>query len=229
MSFLEVNKIHNIDCLEGLKQLEDNSVDLIVTDPPYNLNKDFANDNLEEQEFIDFLVPIFNEMVRVIKPKHSVIIFFDSGKKLPLFWKCLFKSNLKFQKSCNLYKPNDCSMPHNRILRTSEVFFICSKTDVLNHDGDKYIHDCLIGNHTKKEGWKHPTAKNIKIIREIIESHSKVGWLVLDPFMGSGTTAIACYQLGRDYLGYEIDKSFCDIPKLRLKQRKLTIEEGFTP
>ncbi len=129
-----------MDCLEGMKQLEDDSIDLIVTDPPYNLNKDFVNDSLKEEDFINFLTPILNEMARVIKPKHSVVIFFDSGQKLPLFWKCLFKSNLKFQKACNFYKPNDCSMPHNRILRTSEVFYVCSKTEVLNHDGDIYIY-----------------------------------------------------------------------------------------
>ncbi len=221
MPILEVNKIYNMDCLEGMKQLEDNSIDLVVTDPPYNLGKDFANDNLEEQEFINFLTPILNEMARVIKPKHSVIIFFDSGKKLPLFWKCLFKSNLKFQKGCNFYKPNDCSQPHNRTLRKSEVFYICSKTEVLHHDGDTYIHDCLIGNHTKKEGWYHPTAKNVSVIRKIIKSHSKIGWLVLDPFMGSGTVALVCYQLGRRYLGYELNKEFCEIPKLRLQQKIL--------
>jgi len=218
---MELNKIYNMDCLEGLKHLEDNSIDLIVTDPPYNLGKNFANDNLEEEEFINFLTPILNEMCRVIKPKHSVIIFFDSGKKLPLFWKCLFKSKLHFQKSCNFYKPNDCSMPHNRTLRTSEVFFICSKTPELNHDGETYIHDCLIGNHTKKESWQHPTAKNIKVIREIIKSHSKIGWVILDPFIGSGTTAVASYQLGRRYIGFEINKEFCDIPNVRLKQRVL--------
>jgi DNA modification methylase len=80
MSILEVNKIYNMGCLEGMRQLDNDSIDLIVTDPPYNLNKDFANDNLNEQEFIEFLTPIFNEMARIIKPKHSVIIFFDLWK-----------------------------------------------------------------------------------------------------------------------------------------------------
>ena len=210
-----------MDCLEGLKLLPNDSVDLIVTDPPYNLNKDFENDNLSEQEFIDFLTPIFNEMARIIKPKHSVIIFFDSGQKLPLFWKCLFKSKLNFQKGCNFYKPNDCSMPHNRILRTSEVFYVCSKTPELNHDGEKYIHDCLVGNHTKKESWYHPTAKNIKVIRECVLSHSCKGEVVLDPFMGSGTLALACYQTGRRYLGFEIDKKYVEIAQKRLSQKVL--------
>ncbi len=218
---LEINQIHNMDCLRGLKLLPDDSVDLIVTDPPYNLNKDFENDNLSEQEFIDFLTPIFDEMARVIKPKHSVIIFFDSGQKLPLFWKCLFKSKLDFQKGCNFYKPNDCSMPHNRILRTSEVFYVCSKTPELNHDGEKYIHDCLVGNHTKKESWYHPTAKNINVIRECVLSHSCKGEVVLDPFMGSGTLALACYQTGRRYLGFEIDSNYVEIAQKRLSQKVL--------
>jgi site-specific DNA-methyltransferase (adenine-specific) len=73
---LELNKIYNMDCLEGLKQIDDESIDLIVTDPPYNLKKGFENDNLSEDDFINFLTPIFNEMARVIKPKHSIIIFF---------------------------------------------------------------------------------------------------------------------------------------------------------
>jgi site-specific DNA-methyltransferase (adenine-specific) len=218
---LEINKIYNMDCLEGLKLLPNDSVDLIVTDPPYNLNKDFENDNLSEMEFIDFLTPIFDEMARVIKPKHSVIIFFDSGQKLPLFWKCLFKSKLNFQKGCNFYKPNDCSMPHNRILRKSEVFYVCSKTPELNHDGEKYIHDCLVGNHTKKESWYHPTAKNINVIRECVLSHSCKGDVVLDPFMGSGTLALACYQTGRRYLGFEIDSNYVEIAQKRLRQKVL--------
>lgn len=219
---IKLNKIHCMDCLEGMKQLPDNSVDLIVTDPPYNLNKNFENDNLSEKEFINFLTPIFNEMARMIKPKHSIIIFFDAGQKLPLFWKCLFKSKLNFQKGCNFYKPNDCSMPHNRILRTSEVFYVCSKTPKLNHEGEKYIHDCLSANygHIEKD-WYHPTAKNIKVIREIIKSHSLKSWVVLDPFMGSGTTAVACKQLGRNFIGYEISQEYVDIANKRLSQENL--------
>ena len=221
---LEINMTHNMDCLKGLKLIPDSSIDLIVTDPPYNLNKDFANDNLSEKEFINFLTPIFNEMARVIKPKHSVIIFFDSGQKLPLFWKCLFNSKLKFQKGCNYYKPNDCSMPHNRILRTSEVFYVCSKTPELNHEGDKYIHDCLIGNHTKKESWYHPTAKNINVIRQCVLSHSIKGQIVLDPFMGSGTLALACNQTERNYIGFEIDSNYIDIQTKRLSQKTLKFD-----
>ena len=219
---MRTDVIYNGDCIQGLKRLPDNSVDLVVTDPPYNLKKDFANDDLSEEDFVKFLTPVFDELARVIKPKHSVIIFFDAGKKLPLFWKCLFNSKLKFQKACNLYKPNDCSQPHNRILRTSEVFYVCSKTDELNHDGETYIHDCLLANHTKKESWYHPTAKNLKITRQIIQSSSLANNIVLDPFMGSGTTAKACYELNRRFIGFELDPEYCEIARKRLKQKVIT-------
>ncbi len=83
-----------MDALRGLKQLADKSVDLILTDPPYNLGKDFKNDNLTEEDYIAFLLPILNQFKRIIKPKHSIIIFFDSGKKLNLLFKCLLFSGL---------------------------------------------------------------------------------------------------------------------------------------
>ena len=214
---LEIDKIYCMDCLEGMKQIPDNSIDLVVADPPYNLNKPFKNDNLTEEEYISFLTPILKKLKNIIKPKHSIIIFFDSGQKLPLFWKSILKTKLYFQKSCTLYKPNDCSMPHNRILRKSEVFYILSKTPELHHEGEKYIHDCLIANHTKKEKWYHPTAKNINIIKELILSHSCKHDLVLDPFMGSGATAVACKLLNRHYIGFEINPDYCRIAEQRLK------------
>jgi DNA modification methylase len=213
---LELNKIYCIDALEGLKQLEDNSIDLVVTDPPYNIGKDFKNENLSEIEYIKFLSPILDELARVIKPKHSVIIFFDNGKNLPLFWKCLFNSKLVFQKGCTMYKPNDCSMPHNRILRTSEVFYVLSKTPELCHSGEKYIHDCLIMNHGSKEDFYHPSVKDLKTIKEIVLSHSCIGETVLDPFSGSGTTLVACKKLERDFIGFEISAEYCEIANKRL-------------
>ena len=216
-----INKVINGDCLEVMRKMKDKSVDLILTDPPYNLKKDFKNDNLTEQEFLNFLLPIFNEFARIIKDKHSVVIFFDNGQKLPLFWKTLFASNLIFQKGCQFYKPNDCSMPHNRILRKSEVFYICSSTPQLNHDGDGYMHDCIIENHTKKEGWYHPTAKNIEVIKKIIYVNSTKNQIILDPFLGSGTTAVAAKQLKRNFIGIEISPAYCKIAQDRLRQEML--------
>lgn len=215
---MELNKIYCMDCLEGMKELEDKSVDLVLTDPPYNLQKDFKNDNLSEGEFVKFLVPIMKECGRIIKEKHLIIFFFDSGQKLPLIWKSLFSTDLYFQHSCNLYKPNDCSMPHNRILRKSEVFYILTSTPQLSCSGDIFIHDCLIGNHTKKDkSWYHPTAKNINVIEKIVLSHSVKGDTILDPFMGSGTTAVACAKNQRRFIGFELEQKYVNIANKRIK------------
>jgi DNA modification methylase len=221
---IELNKIYNMDCLKGMKLIDDNSIDLIVTDPPYNLNKSFENDNLSENNYISFLSPILNEMARIIKPKHSVIIFFDNGKKLPLFWKCLFNSNLIFQKGCTFYKPNDCTTPHNHVLRKSEVFYICSKTKELHHDGETYIHDCLINNYLNVDkNLHHPTIKNIDMIKDIIRSHSIKNDIILDPFMGSGTTAIACLSLNRNFIGFELDDEYYNMINKRILDYKSQI------
>ncbi len=217
MGKLEINKVYHGDCLDIMKQLDDCSIDLIVTDPPYNLGKGFLNDDLNKDSYIRFLSERLNEMCRVIKDKHSVILFFDNGKNLPLFWKSLFKSNLVFQKGCTWYKPNDCTYPHNRVLRKSDVFYICSKTKTLNHKGDKFIHDCIITKYLRiDKSFHHPTAKTMDVIKEIILSHSIKGDLVLDPFLGSGTTAIVCNMLKRNWIGIEIDKGYVDLSNKRI-------------
>ena len=218
---IELNKIYCMDCLEGMKHLEDNSVDLVVTDPPYNLNKGFDNDNLLEEDYVSFLVPCLNEIGRISKAKNPIIIFFDSGKNLKLFWLSFLKTKLHFQRHCTLYKQNDCSYPHNRTLRTSEAFLIVSKTPELSSEGEKYIHDCLISNYGFMERWSHPSAKPIGIIREIILAHSIANNTVLDPFMGSGTTALACKQLNRNFIGFEINQEYVDIANRRLAQETL--------
>ena len=90
------------------------------------------------------------------------------------------------------------------------------------------MHDCIISNHVKKDkSWYHPTAKDVGIIKKIIESSSIEGSLVLDPFMGSGTTAVACKYLKRKYIGFELSKEFCDIAEKRLSKTniKFTLED----
>ncbi len=177
---------------------------------------------MTEEDYIAFLLPILNQFKRIIKPKHSIIIFFDSGKRLNLLFKCLLFSGLYIQKAGFLYKPNDCSYAHNRILRTSEIFLVLSSTKVLNHEGEKFIHDVIISNHKKKENWYHPTAKSQEAVKELILSHSKEDDLIVDCFMGSGTTAIVCKENNRKFIGFEISNEYCKIAKKRLSQLNIT-------
>ena len=64
---MEINRIYNVDCLEGIKQLKNKSVDLIVTDPPYNIGKDFENDDLPQKEYLNWCEKWIKECVRILK------------------------------------------------------------------------------------------------------------------------------------------------------------------
>ena len=73
----------------------------------------------------------------------------------------------------------------------------------------------------KKENWEHPTQKPVELCRWILEKYSNEGDTVLDPFMGSGTTAVACKQLQRNFIGFELSQKYVDIANRRLQQDTL--------
>ena len=206
------------DCLEVLKELPDESVDCVITDPPYNIGKDIKNDNLELKEFEEFTISYLNELKRVIKPKRPILIFFNTGESLSDFFN--FSSRvLKFKKYINWYKPNDCSFPIASVLRKSEALLLFAPENVLNYDSDKNIHDCLIFNKIIKDRtfW-HPTVKELPLLESIVLAFSKKGDLILDCFMGSGTTGVACMKLQRKFIGIELDEKYFDICEKRINQ-----------
>jgi len=207
------------DCLEKLKEIPDGSVDAVITDPPYGLNKDIVGDTTENLQAL--LTNFLKEAKRVIKDRHSIVVFFDYGKNLPYLWRAVDASGCFFEKGATLYKPNDCSMPHNRWLRTSEAIWVLSKNGVLNHDGDIYLHDVIIANHRSLERWwYHPTAKSQKAINLLVQANTEEGDTILDPFMGSGTTGVACAKLNRNFIGIEIDEGYFKIAERRINEWK---------
>ena len=203
------------DCTIGLKGLADNSVDCIITDPPYGINyhsgyykngnphKPIENDNT-------LFIPLA-ELWRVLKPTGAMFIFYSH--KVPLIdkrvknviiwvknnWTAgdLYK-NFGNQYECIAYMPKDEFELHSK--RYSNVWLF-----------DRVSADNLL----------HPTQKPESIIRRLIEAGTNKSDLVLDPFVGSGTTAVCCKQLDRDFIGFEIEKSYMDIAQKRLNQKTL--------
>ena len=119
-----------------------------------------------------------------------------------------------------MYKPNDCIYPYRGWLLTSEAILLFSKgkpKPLLERK--PYKHDCYL--HKKigqEDGGNHPTVKPLDIIRDLV---SRVEGIILDPFLGSGTTAVACKQLNKDFIGIEINKDYVNIANKRLKQETL--------
>lgn len=212
--------IENKDCVDFLKTLPDQSIDLVLIDPPYNINKSFKNDSLDLIQLEMFTKSYIEEIRRVIKPRRPILIFYNSGENLLEYMK-IVGSILNFKKLMVLYKPNDCSMPLKSVLRTSEALLLFNTGGALTYDQDTFTHDVIVQNVKVASGFYHPTVKNVGVIRKLVTSFSIKGNLVLDCFAGSGTTALACKETGRNFTGCEIDKKYFKICQDRLKQKGL--------
>ncbi len=210
----ELNKIYCMDCLEGLKKLPDNSIDLVITDPPYGINADKGvggfgsspktarkyNDNWDNKTPSK---EVFNEILRVGK---KVFIFGGNffTDKLPIgtHWIVWDKiGDIKFKNPFS-----DCELIWSNINKKT-----IKKIKVIQQG---FIRDKGFSNQRV-----HPTQKPIKIIREILKEYD--GNIILDCFMGSGTTAIACKQLNKLFLGFEINPEYIKISNKRLAQQTL--------
>ncbi len=205
------NTIQNIDCLDGLKSLPNNSVDLIFTDPPYGLNKTgIKNDNN-----LDLFYSILPDSHRVLKDDAFLITFF-STKFLP----DIFKNN-PFQYFWNfvLYCPNGRVMsPIGFTKYMSCIVFKKGNPKIIKRCKDIFI-DTPGKMVEPDEGFiNHPTPKPKTFIKELLIMFSKENNIILDPFIGSGSTAVACKQLNRNYIGFEINPDYCDLAINRLKK-----------
>ena len=205
---LELNKIYNMDCIEGMKQLDDNSIDLVLTDPPYGINvmtrkkvlgRGSTKCKVKDLGEMDWDIKpnkeCFKEIFRISK---NQIIFGGNYFELPvsscwIVWDKL-NGNSDFA---------DCELAwtsFNTAVRKFSFPYGC----------------CDYWNHRYFEKRIHPTQKPVALIREILKRYSNENDIVLDCFMGSGTTALACKQLNRHFIGFEINEDYYDISIKRL-------------
>jgi len=208
---LELNKIYQGDCLEIMKQIDDNSVDLILTDPPYGINKEgILNDNN-----LDIYYNSLPNLFRILKEGCFFVTFVSIGR-LPEFF-----NNNPFD-----YRWMFIQYINNGMVRGGIGFnrYLCV---LIFQKGDakitKPMQDVYEMSTSSQECAKreHPTQKDVNVVRRLIETFSKKGDLVIDPFCGSGTTLIASKQIERNYIGIELDKSYCEIVEQRTTQKGL--------
>jgi len=209
------------DCIEVMKEMESDSVDLVFTDPPYGMNKNFENDSLENQE--DFNRQWLSEFT-----KHfdcPILVWYKPSSMDEIIVPAR-GLGLKLIDYFHLYKPNDIAFPRASWIRVSESMMLFSRNeaDVKYIKVKPYAHDTYIWNHTKKDkSFYHPAVKPVTIIIDVLR-RIKCS-TVLDIFSGSGTTLVAAERLGRNSIGIEISKKYCKIAYKRLlkevKQTKL--------
>ena len=213
-------EIYNEDCLEGMKKLADGSVDLIATDPLYCVG---ASSNGTKSTFTDFnlMRPFFEQLFcewrRVLKVGGHAYCCTDWRTYpflYPLIVKYLRVKNLivwdyGWLKAGSFYR-----FRHELIIfatngKSTRTFQNC------NDNCDVWRIKCI--NYTLPTKL-HPAEKPVELMAKMIENSSVEGDTVLDPFAGSATTAVACIELNRNFIGYELDEQFFDVARKRIDE-----------
>ena len=219
---METNKIYNIDCMDGFERMGDNSVDLIVIDPPYflqavhyNTRKKFRR-NLSDLGILEhFFRDVFKEMIRVLKPTGRIYVFCD-GQSYPIFFYHLYpfcKSvrPLIWDKKTSI---NGYSWRHQH-----EIIIFAEMPEskpIPSGDGD-----ILRCSAVKVDKRTHQAEKPIELLKRLIKKSSKEGDLVLDCFAGSGSTLIACKQSNRRYIGFEKSLEYFNIAENNINKKNM--------
>ena len=244
--FLPINQILKGDCLKLFKSIPNNSVDCIFADPPFNLNKKYNShiDKLVETEYLDWCKLWIDECLRVLKD--SGFIFLHNIPKWLTFYanflnyKAVFRhwiswdamtapmgktlqpahyGILFYSKTNDRSKFNEIRYPHKRDRKGVLIKDYGGKKNILHPFGplcsDVWT-DIHRIRHSKYRD-EHPCQLPIHLLERIILMSSEENDIILDPFMGTGTTAIASKRLGRNFIGFEKDKKYCEIANKKVK------------
>ncbi|KAF0244237.1 MAG: putative adenine-specific DNA-methyltransferase [bacterium] len=243
-----LNKVTQGDCLVLLKNIADNSIDVTFADPPFNLKKKYnsINDSLELQEYLSWCEQWIGEMVRVTKPTGSIFLhnipkwltYYTSFlNKIAHFkhWISWDAPTLPMGKTLQpshygvLFYAKD--IKQNKFYEIRYQHKRCRKCGYLHKDygGKKaglhpfgpLLSDVWTDIHRIKHNKyrdKHPCQLPIHLLERVILMSSDESDIVLDPFSGTGTTAIAAKRLGRNFIGFELDKDYVQIAETKLQQ-----------
>ena len=248
---MELNKIYNMDCLEGMKDIPDKSIDMILCDLPYGTTAC-------KWDIIIPFEPLWKQYERIIKDNGVIALtstqpftsnLIVSNLKLFKYQWYWIKSPTGFLNAkkmpmksvediCIFYKKLPTYNPQGLVLLNKEKSNHKSKMQktkvgISAHNGgrlpEKYIQKYT--NYPRQELYfpnekgLHPTQKPVSLFEYLIKTYTNEGETVLDNCMGSGTTAIACINTNRNYIGFELDKEYYDIANIRINNHKAIYTE----
>lgn len=213
-----LNTVIQGDCLEVMKQMPDKCVDLVLTDPPYGMEytrhiPNTRHDKIENDDSLEWLPEALLQLKRVLKDNGNVYIF------------------------CSWHNIETFKIEVNKVFTVRNIIVWdkmgAGMGDLETTYGGTY-ELCIFANNTpqtlngrrdndlirmgRSGNTFHPTEKPVELLKHFITKSSNENDTILDPFLGSGTTAVACKQLGRNYIGIELSQKYCDIANERLKQ-----------
>jgi len=212
------------DCLERMKEIPDGSVDMVLTDPPYGMNYQSnwrtATDKFEKihnDEGLDWLDEFVDECWRVMADNTAAYVF-CSWHKVDIF-KQAFERNFKLKNVIVWVKNNHGSGDLKGAYAPKHEFILyMHKGRSLFRNGR--TPDVVMADKVSGAKMVHSTEKPVPLLEKFITDNSDKSRLVLDPFMGSGSTGVACANLSRSFIGIELDADYFDIAEKRIQEAR---------
>ena len=216
---IETNNIYNLDCIEGMKQMADNSVQLVLTDIPYGELNNIQETKLrvmnkDDADIITFDINAFlNEINRVCSGSFYIFCGFNQISTITGF----AKERKMMTRVCCWKKKNPSPMMCQYFWLSDVEYCVAFKKPqaVFNYFYKSSVWDFKAG-----ERDIHPTQKNLELFRYLMLASSNEGDTVLDPCSGSGTTAVAAIIERRNYIGFELNKEYYDKAVDRISNEK---------
>lgn len=237
---LELNKVYQGDALHKLKEVKDKSVDLVIIDPPYLIENTKAggksplaksiqgmNNQIKEHNITNgYNLDILKELLRIMKKTN--IYIWCNHKQIPEYLD-FFVTKHKCSFDILIWnKTNAMPLFNNKYLTDKEYCLYFRKGGFCNpnnyQDAKTIFYQPI--NIKDKKLWKHPTIKPLNIIETLIKNSSKENDIILDCFIGSGTTAIASIKTNRNFIGIELEEEYVNIASQRIQKQK---EDGIPP
>ena len=221
----EQYKIYHADAFEEIKRINDQSIDLILTDPPYNLGqystgnikmswrKDFNNDIAHWDKTSFAPSDWVREFKRILSPRGNIFAF--TSYNLLGKWHEAFDPEFDTFQFVVWHKTNPPpKLYKSSFLNSCELIICCwNKGHTWNFSSQKEMHNFIespicMGEERLKGKYSHPTQKPIKVLSHFIKIASNEGDTVFDPFMGVGSTGVAAVKLNRKFIGFEIEENY---------------------
>jgi len=254
---LPLNKILCGDAIEEMRKIPDGTIDMTFADPPFNLNKKYGNykDKMAAQDYIEWCEKWLNEMVRITKPTGSILVhnipkwltyFANHLNKITHFkhwitWdsmsmplgKTLLPAHygiLFYTKEPKGFKFNELRSPHKKCRTCGEMIkdYGGKKRQINPHGtllSDVWTDIHRIRHNSRRD--KHPCQLPEPLLERLILMTTNEGDVILDPFIGTGTTALAAKRLGRNYIGIDIDPKYKKIVGDKIKKVNYRSSNGY--
>lgn len=241
---LLLDKVHLGDCLTYMRSLPSGIVDLVITDPPFNIGKkyDSYKDNLKFEEYLNWCYQWLDEAIRILKPDGSLYLF--NYPENNAYLKVYLDKKLKFRRWLTWHyntntghsKINYTRTQHSILFYAKSEKYTFNKTAVVQpykNPTDKRIKKLLssgkkgtgpydvfmfnIVKNVSRQKTEHVAQLPVELVEIFVKASSSPEQLVFDPFMGSGTTAVAAKKNNRHYLGCEVSEKYYNIINRRLQ------------